>query len=43
LKELIVKLGPRYDSPKEVTNQEGEWEMVASGNEYAVWSRPRKE
>ena len=40
--ELTVKLGPRYDLPKDLIPQKGhEWELVAAGNEYAVWARPR--
>jgi alpha-amylase len=40
--ELTVKLGPRYDLPPDLIPQKGhEWELVAAGNEYAVWARPR--
>jgi alpha-amylase len=40
--ELTVKLGPRYDLPPDLVPEKGhEWELVAAGNEYAVWARPR--
>ena len=41
---LAVKLGPRYDVPEGLLEGgEGAWEAVASGHEYAVWSRPNNE
>ena len=42
-RELAVKLGPRYDPPPDLIPEKGhEWELVAAGNEYAVWSRPMR-
>jgi alpha-amylase len=40
--DVTVKLGPRYDFPKEIMPAEGgrEWKMRASGEDYAIWSRP---
>ena len=41
---LAVKLGPRYDVPEGLLEGgEDAWEAVASGHEYAVWSRPNNE
>ena len=38
---LAVKLGPRFDVPEGLLEGgEGSWEAVASGHQYAVWSRP---
>ena len=37
--KLIVKLGPRYDVPRELLPSEDEFELATSGDDYAVWMR----
>ena len=39
--ELTVKLGPRYDMPAALLPSEAAgWGLAATGQDYAIWSRP---
>lgn len=40
--ELVVKLGPRYNMPQELTPDEKQgWNIAASGKDYAIWRRAK--
>lgn len=36
---LVVKLGPRFETPPELLPREPEWTLTACGEDWAVWER----
>ena len=36
---LVVKLGPRFETPPELLPREPEWTLAACGEDWAVWER----
>lgn len=36
---VVVKLGPRYDMPKNLVPNDKDWKIVTWGKDFAVWER----